>query len=138
MADEKEPTTNAIAAGLGRLVREVRLLKQEVAALVGRLRGRDEPFERYYPIPAKPIVVGFDYAGGRESSETNEPRSAIRDLAWELRDEKDVAITNRALMAIMRDLDGALRDIRAARADIDAIADDSDARGAFKDWGRRP
>ena len=130
MANKPPATVEGIKDGLTKLLREIELIKTEIAAITSKLANFKETettHKRYDWDPDGPAY------GQRQ---TREPLSAIRETLLNLEDE-NLEPASRALMAVFRDLDGALRDIRRARNDIEAIAGDSDRRDGFKKRLRR-
>lgn len=131
---EKQITVESVKDGLAKLIREVRLLQSEVAKLTGAIGGFTENNNRPRLWKVLPNSAG---GGDRARYQTDEPRSAIEQLRYEYGDASDLEIPTRTLLAISKEIDGALRDIRRARLDIDAIADDSDLRDDFREWQER-
>lgn len=127
MCAKTTPTIQSITDGLTKLLREVRLLQTETRSLTERLHS----FTEKHPVP--PAERTFDHDWVRRES-TDEPHSMFRAFLYEIKETDDLETPTRALIAVLKDLDGALRDIRAARSDIDAITNDSDLRGEFLDW----
>jgi hypothetical protein len=77
-----------------------------------------------------------DTAGGsyRARFQTEEPRSAIEEIRHEFGKNSNFEIPTRTLLAIAKEVDGAIRYIRAARLDLKGIADDPERREDFRDW----
>jgi hypothetical protein len=131
MTDKAAPTVKSIAAGLAKLYREVGNLRSEVAKLNDWLG----EFKTRHPMPAYgPPDELSSLWSTRVRPQTEEPTSAIRAAVYEFKDTDDLAIPTKTLLAIGKDLEGALRDIRAARSDIQLIVDDADLRSEFKNW----
>ena len=119
----------SVSDGLAKLIRDVRLLQKEVRDLHGTLKGfAGERHRRWMVLPPE--------AGGSERAQpkTDEPQSKILEVRYEYGENPNLEVPTRTLLAIAKEIDGAIRDIRAARADIAAISDDSDLREAFKEW----
>ncbi|MBB4001576.1 hypothetical protein [Aurantimonas endophytica] len=131
-----EPTASTMAAGLAKLIREVRQLQTEVTKLRADLRGFTggrKQFPHWRSTPVLPPETGGAYEA---KAEKDEPQSAIMLARYEYGENPNLEIPTRTLLAIAKELDGTLRDVRAARLDIKAIADDSDLRNDFKEWQR--
>ena len=130
-----QPTVESVKEGCVRLANQLASLRQEVSGLSEKLTR----FKRGRAIPVPASRSGHNWAVDRlrgESVETPEPQSAVNELEQELAGA-EIGIASRALLAIGRELDGAVREVRAARATLQAIADDSDLRAEFKDWQNR-
>jgi hypothetical protein len=128
-----KPTIESVTNGLAKLVREVRQLQKEVAGLHASLRGFTG--DNKYRIHGWNVLPP-EAAGGNPAAraQTEEPKSTIERLRYEFGDNPNLEIPTKTLLAIAKELDGALRDIRAAKLDIRAIADDSDLREEFRQW----
>ncbi|MDV6225843.1 hypothetical protein R2G56_06055 [Nitratireductor aquimarinus] len=127
----KNPSVESVTDGLAKLIRDVRLLQSEVRQLRSDLGGftNDKRLLPYiHTLP--PQAGGSD----RAKAETDEPQSGIRKISYEYGDVSNLEIPTRTLIAIAKEIDGALRDIRSARNDISAIEKDSDLRDEFRDW----
>lgn len=130
----KQPTIQSVTEGLARLIREVRHLQSEVARLTHTLNGFTDKYRetrRWYSL--LPPEANPDQRDAARA-ETDEPKSAIRTINYEFNNNANLDIPTRTLLAISKEIDGALRDIRAARNDIEAITDDSDLRDDFREW----
>jgi hypothetical protein len=128
-SSNQNTSVSSVTEGLAKLIREVRNLQGEVGKLSAALHGfRDSRPRLFKVLP--------DSAGGNDRSryETEEPRSEIGQLHYEYRNNPDLEVPTRTLLAIAKELDGALLDIRAARTTMSEIADDSDLRADFKAW----
>jgi len=55
-------------------------------------------------------------------------------MLWEYRGTENLAIPTRAILAIAKEIDGALHDIRATREEIRVIAGDADHSADWKVW----
>jgi hypothetical protein len=128
-----KPTIASVTDGLAKLVREVRQLQKEVAELHASLRGfTGNNKYRLHGWNILPPEAAGDNNAAR--AQTDEPKSTIDQIRYEYGGNANLAIPTRTLLAIAKELDGALRDIRSAKLDIRAIADDSDLREEFKQW----
>ncbi|RWA64410.1 hypothetical protein [Mesorhizobium sp.] len=127
-------SVESISDGLAKLIRDVRMLQGEVRSLTDGVRGftgSAGPRHRWILLP--PEAGG----GTRAMSQTQEPRSAISMARYEYGSNPDLEIPTKTLLAIAKEIDGALRDIRAARLDLREIAGDDVLREEFKEWQRQ-
>lgn len=127
-----KPTVTSVTEGLAKTIREVRGLQEEVAGLRRDLKG----FTDANPVDRTRRVLPPE-AGGRgleAKAETDEPPSEISKVRFEYANDENLEIPTRTLLAIAKELDGALRDIRSAKQDIKAIARDPDLTEEFRNW----
>lgn len=133
-----KPTVETVTDGLAKTIREVRQLQKDVRSLTAMIGGFTEGRQSFeyrlstlLPPEADPQGSNYHIRG-----ETDEPRSAIAQARYEYGKNPNLEAPTRTLLAIARELDGALRDIRSTKLDVKAILDDSDLRREFKEWQR--
>lgn len=132
--DNESPSTRLIVEKLGKLYRETKSLSAEVAKLTSLM----SDFENKAKTEKYNFEVLPPRAGGNDRSlyKTEETQSVISATLYEFSKLEDLTIPTRTIIAIARDLDGALRDIRAARLNFEAISKDPDWREDFRAWQR--
>jgi hypothetical protein len=129
MRERPPPSAESVKDGILRLIRTVEALKSEVRAVRERLgqftkdRDLSDPYI---------LIPGQNEDDGGYAPIT--PERFPSALKLEFSDTSDFETPTRAIIAIGKDLNGALSDIRATRADINAIANDSDLRAEFKTY----
>ena len=122
-----DATFSSIKEGLVKIARDIQLLKSEVK-LVREKLGSFVGQRDLHPAPrTDEIAFGI-------RPQTRDPDPQIPEMLFEFKHTSNLEVPALAIMAIARDLDGALRDIRSTRADIEAIANDSDLRSEFRNW----
>jgi len=126
MRNKPEPTPETIKEGLAKLLMEARALTRQTEAL----RKQIAPFVDDKGLRPPDIIRDH----WRVQSETEAPKSAIRELDWELGNRDDLSIATRAILAIAKEFNGALLDIRATREEIRAINEAPDFRAEWKTW----
>ncbi|PAP91398.1 hypothetical protein [Mesorhizobium wenxiniae] len=117
----------SIKDDLAKVVREMRLLKSEVAKLTATIK----VFTDKHPLPERtPMPPDLKR---HERVATSEPRLEIDEAIYQLRNA-NLDHPTQLIQAVAKQIDGALRDVRAARNQVEAIADDSDLREDWKAW----
>jgi hypothetical protein len=126
-------TVDTVKTGLVNLHKGLSQLTLELAAI----RKRISPIAQKIP-QGRPYVPP-EWAGTSNSwranrGETDEPLRATNDELLDLEHLSNLDPPTRILLALARDIEGALLDIRATRTAIEAIQNDSDLRADFKDF----
>jgi hypothetical protein len=102
-------------------------LRKEVDELASLLR----PLPKGTHPPLSLASGSYDRQRG-ETPSTLEPRSSINEAIYRLKTVENLSLSSGLLIALARDLDGALRDIRTAKLDVKSIVDDPNARDTLR------
>lgn len=123
-ASGTRPTIESIGDGLVKIIQELGLLKSEIGQLNEKLKPLSDKADK-----RPQYRTGLEWYQG---TQTRDPESEIERFCIEYRETDNLEIPTRAIIATIKQIDGALRDVRAIRADMEAIKNDSDLRAELK------